>query len=78
LAAISGALRPSTACRTIWALRTSPAPSVRERIICASFSASPSPKPRTRMVIGMPFANPLPARTRQVRKSRKAFSGCTT
>lgn len=71
LAAISGALRPSTACCTIRALRTSPAPSVRERVMCASFSVSPSPKARTRMVINMPSANLLPVLTRQVRQSRK-------
>jgi hypothetical protein len=79
LAAISGALRPSaTACCTICALRTRPAPSVRERVTCASRSASPSFKARTRMVIGMPSANSLPTRTCQLRQSRKALTGRTT
>src|SRR3954453_14196031 len=52
LAAIPGALRPSAACCTICARRTSPAPSVRERAMRASSSASPSPKARIRIVIG--------------------------
>jgi hypothetical protein len=78
-AATSGALRPSaTACCTICARRTNPAPSVRERVMCASRSASPSSKARTRMVIGMPPANPLPTRTCQVMQSRKALTGRTT
>src|SRR3954469_15529808 len=60
LAAISGALRPcSTACRTICARRTRPAPSVRERAIRASWSASSSPNGRTRRVMAV-----LPNRTR--------------
>src|SRR5215217_3201213 len=55
LAAISGALRPaSTACRTICARRTRPAPSVRERAIRASSSASSSPNARTRRAMAVP------------------------
>jgi hypothetical protein len=77
LAAISGALRPSVACCTIWARRTSPAPSVRERVMCASSSASPSFKARTRIVIAISSANSLLARTRQVGRSRKALTGRT-
>ncbi len=46
--------------------------------MCASSSASLSPKARTRMVIGLPPANPLPVRTRQVGRSRKALTGRTT
>jgi hypothetical protein len=78
LAAISGALRPSVACCTIWARRTTPAPSVRERVMCASSSASPSFKARTRIVIAISSANSLLARTRQVGRSRKALTGRTT
>src|SRR4051794_7402397 len=53
LAAIPGALRPSAACCTICARRTSPAPSVRERAMYPSSAASSSPKARTRIVIAM-------------------------
>src|SRR3954468_16677504 len=51
LAAISGALRPSTACCTICARRTSPAPSFCERVIRASLCASSSLNARTRRVM---------------------------
>src|SRR3954471_21871582 len=50
-AAISGALSPSTACWTICARRTKPAPNVRERVIRANSSASPSCRSRTRSVM---------------------------
>ena len=50
LAAIPGALSPSTACWMICARRTSPAPSFCERVIPASLCAS-SLNPRTRSVI---------------------------
>src|SRR6476620_8126016 len=51
LAAIPGALRPSTACWMICARRTSPAPSFCERVIRASLCPSSSLKARTRRVI---------------------------
>src|SRR3954451_3248406 len=51
LAAIPGALSPSTACWMICARRTSPAPSFCERVIRASLCASSSLNPRTRSVI---------------------------
>ena len=44
----------------------------------ASRSTSLSPKARIRMAIAMPPANPLPTRTCQVRKSRRALTGRTT
>src|SRR3954452_10798951 len=58
LAAIPGALRPSTACWMICARRTSPAPSFCERVIRASLCASSSRNARTRRVIAT-----SPART---------------
>src|SRR4051794_22140320 len=58
LAAIPGALRPSTACWIICARRTSPAPSFCERVIRASLGASSSLNARTRRVIAT-----SPART---------------
>src|SRR4051794_2743886 len=56
LAAIPGALRPSTACWMICARRTSPAPSFCERVIRASLGASSSLNPRTRRVIAQQLA----------------------
>src|SRR5215213_1052031 len=58
LAAIPGALSPSTACWIICARRTSPAPSFCERVIRASLCASSSLIARTRRVIAT-----SPART---------------
>src|SRR5215213_7434197 len=58
LAAIPGALSPSTACWMICARRTSPAPSFCERVIRASLCPSSSLNARTRRVIAT-----SPART---------------
>src|SRR5215204_6369506 len=58
LAAIPGALRPSTACWMICARRTSPAPSFCERVIRASLCPSSLRNARTRRVIAT-----SPART---------------
>src|SRR3954451_17459604 len=58
LAAIPGALRPSAACWMICARRTSPAPSLCERVIRPSLCASSSLNARTRRVIAT-----SPART---------------
>jgi hypothetical protein len=74
LAAISGALRPSsTACRTICARRTRPAPSVRERAIRATSSASSSPNARTRRVMAM-----LPSRTKPCLNALRTEKSQTT
>src|SRR3954465_11544738 len=50
-ALISGAFRPSSACITIWARRTRPAPKLRERAIRPSSSRSSSLRARTRRVM---------------------------
>src|SRR4051794_909710 len=60
-APISGALRPSSACRTIRARRTRPAPRVRDRAIRSSPSRSSSLKVRTRRVMaGLRLRSPWP------------------
>src|SRR3954467_12695515 len=50
-APISGAFRPSSACITIWARRTRPAPTVRERAIRPNSSLASSLTTRTRRVM---------------------------
>ncbi len=81
-AAIAGALRPSsTACCTIWARRTSPAPSVRERAICASPCASSSLNARTRMGMAASQEEPVPPSTvpsREVLEMAVGVSGVMT
>src|SRR4051812_16450424 len=74
LAAIPGALRPSTACWMIRARRTSPAPSFCERVIRASLCASASLNARTRSVMAT-----SPARTsapRNAPASEKSHPTC--
>src|SRR3954447_21432046 len=74
LAAIPGALRPSTACWMIRARRTSPAPSFCERVIRASLCASASLNVRTRSVMAT-----SPARTsapRNAPASEKSHPTC--
>src|SRR3954470_14324074 len=70
LAAISGALRPSTACWMICARRTSPAPSFCERVIRASLGASSSLNARTRRVIATsPARTSVPCNAPDLEKS---------